>query len=109
MPNKKTIGRRVALIAAGASPEMAALPLRLQPLELMLDVLNDASLPLDVRLNAARWAAPYCHHHRGQIDVSDAARPLVVQILKFAAPPAELADAAPTIEHDPRDATAPPD
>jgi hypothetical protein len=83
VPNKKTIGRQMALMAAGASPEVAAQPLRQQPLELMLDVMNDASLSLDVRLNAARWAAPYVHHHKGQVDTNGISQPLVVQILRF--------------------------
>jgi hypothetical protein len=91
----------MALIAAGASPEEATKPLRLQPLELMLDVVNDASLPLDVRLNAARWAAPYVHHHKGQVDTSGRDVPLQVTILRFTDPEPldRLADK--TIEHDP--------
>jgi hypothetical protein len=96
----------MALMAAGASPEVAAQPPRQQPLELMLDVMNDASLSLDVRLNAARWAAPYVHHHKGQVDTGDISRPLVVQILKFA----DLANepARRTIEHDPQPPSVPP-
>jgi hypothetical protein len=83
VPNKKTIGRRMALLAAGASPELAAQPPRLQPLTLMLDVMNDASLPLEMRLTAARWAAPYVHHHKGQVDTGDISRPLMIQVVRF--------------------------
>jgi hypothetical protein len=97
VPNKRTVGRRLALMAAGVNTEAAALPLRLQPLELMLNVVNDVSLPLEVRLNAARWSAPYVHHHKGQVDINGMSQPLVVQILRFS----EASEpAAVTIEHD---------
>lgn len=88
-------------MAVGASPEVAAQPLRLQPLELMLDVVNDASLPLDVRLNAARWAAPYVHHHKGQVDQAGRDVPITIQVIRFAEPGSldRLADK--TIDHDP--------
>jgi hypothetical protein len=87
---------------------VAALPPRLQPLELLLDVLNDASLSLEVRLNAARWAAPYVHHHKGQVDTSGRDAPLQVMIVKFNDVRDEIetndrmAEPKPvTIEHDP--------
>jgi hypothetical protein len=102
-PNKRTLALRAGLVAAGASPEGAAQPPRLQPLELLVNTLNDVSLPLDVRLNAARWAAPYVHAHQGRVDVSDIARPLVVQILRFS----EASEPEPVvIEHDQRSSTS---
>ena len=33
----------------------------LKPLEFMLDVMRDESLPLDIRVEAAKAALPYCH------------------------------------------------
>ena len=105
VPNKKTVGRRLALVAAGVNAEAAARPLRLQPLELMLDVGNDVSLPLDGRLNAARWSAPYVHHHKGQVDVSDVSRPLMIQVIRFAdgeplEPPRPVLDMGKLVEID---------
>ena len=100
--NKKTIALRQGLIVAGARPEEAALPPALAPLEFMLAVVRDENLPLEVRLNAARWSAPYCHHHKGQVDVNGISQPLVVQILRFS----EANDPkAVTIEHDSNEAT----
>jgi hypothetical protein len=86
------------------------LPPRLQPLELMLDVVNDASLPLELRLAAARHAAPYVHHQKGQVDTSGRDVPLTVQILRFSDVVVEPRDrlAQPerkTIEHDPSPAS----
>ncbi len=105
VPNRKTIGLRMGLMAAGAPVEVVALPLRQQPLEFMLGAMNDASLPLEVRLNAARWAAPYVHAHKGQVDLNGISRPLLVQIIKFA----DLASepARKTIEHDPQPSVSP--
>jgi hypothetical protein len=104
-PNKRTVALRAGLVVAGASPERAAQPPRLQPLELLVNTLNDTSLPLETRLDAARWAAPYCHAHQGRVDVSDISRPLQVTILRFAdvEPLDRLAEKV--IEHDP---TEPP-
>jgi hypothetical protein len=99
--NKKTLGLQAGLLAAGASPEIAAQPLRLQPLQFMLDVMNDASLPFEVRLNAARWSAPYCHHHKRQVDTNGISQPLVVQILRFSP---EASEPAVVIEHDSNEA-----
>jgi hypothetical protein len=105
VPNKKTVGRRLALMAAGVNPDAAALPLRLQPLEFMLDVVNDVNLPLDVRLNAARWSAPYVHHHKGQIDINGISQPLLVQVIRFAdgeqlEPPRPVLDMGKVVEVD---------
>jgi hypothetical protein len=68
----------------------------------MLAVVRDENLPLEVRLTAARWSAPYCHHHKGGIDVSGISQPLVVQILRFSS---EASEPKPmTIEHDSNEA-----
>ena len=73
--SKKLVALRAGLVAAGASPEEAAMPPALLPLDLMLSVLRDEQLPLEVRLTAARYAAPYCHHHKGQVDVNGSCLP----------------------------------
>jgi hypothetical protein len=86
---------------AGMNPEAATLSRRQQPLELMLDMLNDASLPHELRLAAARYAAPYCHHHKGQVDTNGISQPLVVQILRFSP---EASEPAVVIEHDSNEA-----
>jgi hypothetical protein len=64
----------------------------------MLAVVRDENLPLEVRLAAARYAAPYCHHHKGQVDTNGISQPLVVQILRFSP---EASEPKPvTIEHN---------
>ena len=82
-PNRRTLALRQGLVTVGAKPEEAALPPALLPLDLMLSVVRDENLPLEVRLTAARYAAPYCHHHKGQVDTNGISQPLVVQILRF--------------------------
>ena len=84
-------------MTVGAKPEEAALPPALLPLDLMLSVVRDENLPLEVRLTAARWSAPYCHHHKGQVDVNGISQPLVVQIVKFSP---EASEPAVVIEHE---------
>jgi hypothetical protein len=94
--NKQTVVRRRFLVAAGASPEMAAKPPSQLPLEFMLDVMNDTNQSLDLRLTAARWAAPYVHSTKGHVDVSGISQPMVVQILRFSP---EASEPPVTIEH----------
>jgi hypothetical protein len=95
-PNKRTLALRQGLVTVGARPEEAALPPALLPLDLMLSVVRDENLPLEVRLAAARYAAPYCHHHKGQVDTNGISQPLVVQILRFSP---EASEPPVTIEH----------
>lgn len=71
IPNKASIQRAREIAESG-----------LTPLDYMISVLRDASLPLDKRLQAAKDAAPYVHpklasvEHRG-----DAENPIAFAIL----------------------------
>ena len=79
------------------------MPPALLPLDLMLSVVRNESLSLEVRLTAARYAAPYCHHHKGQVDTTGRDVPLTVQILRFSdlEPLGRSGKLEPlTIEHD---------
>lgn len=40
------------------------------PLEFMLDALRDESRPFDVRMDAAKAAAPYVHPRLSQVDAN---------------------------------------
>jgi hypothetical protein len=95
--NKRTVVLRRGFVEAGASPEMAAKPPRQMPLDFMLDLLNDTTQSLDLRLVAARYAAPYVHSTKGHVNVSSISQPLVVQILRFSS---EASEPAVVIEHN---------
>jgi hypothetical protein len=95
--NKQTVVRQRGFVAAGASPEMAAKPPGQLPLSFMLDLMNDTNQSLELRLVAARYAAPYVHSTKGHVDVSGISQPLVVQILRFSP---EASEPAMVIEHD---------
>jgi hypothetical protein len=62
-PNKATAAKAAEIAASG-----------LTPLDYMLDVMRDGDKPLDVRLDAAKSAAPYVHpklasvEHKGNKD-----------------------------------------
>jgi hypothetical protein len=53
-PNKKTVLRNAALSAAAADPNLA-------PLDYLLNVLREPTIPLETRIAAAREALPYFH------------------------------------------------
>lgn len=74
VPNKRTSAQAVAarLLAAGQSP-----------LEFLTGVYRDATVGLELRVEAARAAAPYVHPRRLAI-ANDADQPLTVQIVRFA-------------------------
>ena len=88
-------------MTVGAKPEEAALPPALMPLDLMLAVLRNDQLPLEVRLTAARYAAPFCHPHKG-IDINGISQPLIVQVIRFSTEASEPK----VIEHDQRPPTS---
>ena len=102
-PNRRTLGLRMGLMAAGAPSELANKPLRQLPLDFLLEVMADESHPIATRLDAAKAAAPYVHFRKGLVDTSGRDVPLVVQVLRFADVQGELeTDAGPepvTIEH----------
>src|SRR5215472_7290226 len=107
-PNKRTLGLRMGLAAAGAPLELAQKPSRQLPLDFLLEVMADESHPIATRVDAAKAAAPYVHFRKGLVDTSGRDVPLTVQILRFTDVAGELegsdrpAKPEPvTIEHDP--------
>ncbi len=54
-PNKKTLLRNAAFIAAAADPNTS-------PLDFFLNLMNDKNLPLEIRVTAAHEALPYDHN-----------------------------------------------
>ena len=57
--NRRTLAEKEALAASGLSP-----------LDYMLSVLRDKKQPEELRLTAAKAAAPYCHRALKAIEVS---------------------------------------
>jgi hypothetical protein len=68
---------------AGTPAEAAVKPAHQQPLEFLINVMEDQSLPLATRVDAAKAAAPYVHFRKGLIDTNGRDVPLTVQILRF--------------------------
>ena len=112
--NKRTLALRMGLIAAGAPPDLATPPelavksTRQQPLEFLLNVMEDESQPIATRVDAAKAAAPYVHFRKGLIDTNGRDVPLTVQILRFSdlEPLGRSGKPEPvmTIEHDSNEA-----
>jgi hypothetical protein len=105
--NRRTLGLRMGLAAAGAPLELAEKPPRQQPLAFLIDAMNNEDLPIATRIDAAKAAAPYVHFRKGQVDTSGRDVPLTVQIIRFSDLAGELKasdrPATPeqvTIEHD---------
>src|SRR5215471_12387880 len=90
-PNKRTLGLRMGLVAAGAPLELAEKPPRQAPLDFLLDVMADESHPIATRVDAAKAAAPYVHCRKGLVDTSGRDVPITVQILRFSDVGGELA------------------
>ena len=116
-PNRRTLGLQMGLVAAGAPPELTTTPpqqpltLQQQPLTFLLTAMNDATLPITTRIDAAKAAAPYVHFRKGLVDTSGRDVPLTVQILRFSDVVVDPRDrlAEPertTIEHDPQPPTS---
>ena len=82
-PNRRTLGRRMGLVAAGVPPELAEKSLRQLPLDFLLDVMADESQPIATRVDAAKAAAPYVHFRKGLVDTSGRDVPITVQVLRF--------------------------
>lgn len=80
-PNRRTAAtaKAAALIESGETP-----------LEFLTNVFRDAGTPLDVRVDAAKAAAPYVHARLSSIDIGNKdGQPLVVEIVRFGDPAAE--------------------
>ena len=92
-PNKRSIGLRLGLLEAGASPEEAIK----RPLQFLLAVVADESQPIGTRIAAATSALPYTNHRLGLVDTNGTSQPLVVQILRFSP---EASEPGVVIEHD---------
>ena len=106
-PNKRSIGLRLGLLTVGAPPDAAVKPLRQQPLEFLLNVMEDESQTIATRVDAAKAAAPYVHFRKGLIDTTGRDVPLTVQILRFSdlEPLGRSGKLEPvTIEHDSNEA-----
>jgi hypothetical protein len=73
----------MGLVAAGAPPELATKPPQEQPLTFLLSAMNDATLPITTRIDAAKAAAPYVHFRKGLVDTTGRDVPLTVQIIRF--------------------------
>lgn len=69
-PNKATAAKQAAIAASG-----------LTPLDFMLNALRDEDNSFDVRMDAAKAAAPYCHPRRAAVDAegNDSALTVIVQ------------------------------
>jgi hypothetical protein len=107
-PNKRTLGLRMGLVAAGAPVELAEKPPRQQPLDFLLEVMADDTKPIATRVDAAKAVAPYVHFRKGLVDTSGRDVPITVQVVRFTDLAGELETtdrlAVPepvTIEHDP--------
>ncbi len=69
-PNRATAAKEAAIAASGMTP-----------LDYMLAVMRDSRADYEVRLDAAKGAAPYVHPKLAQVDATirgDAAHPLVI-------------------------------
>lgn len=66
-PNKMTAAKALAIQASG-----------LTPLDFMIQVVRDASKPLEVRMDAAKAAAPYIHPRLASVEHTGAqGKPLI--------------------------------
>jgi hypothetical protein len=107
-PNRRTLGLRIGLVAAGAPLELAEKTPRQLPLDFLLEVMADENQPIATRVDAAKAAAPYVHFRKGLVDTTGRDVPLTVQVIRFTEMAGKLeapdreADPKPlTIEHDP--------
>ena len=64
--NRKTLLKQASLAAAAADPNIS-------PKDFLLAVMRDPSAPVELRLQAARIAAPLCHAKPGASNPGDSA------------------------------------
>jgi hypothetical protein len=95
-PNKKTIARRMAFMAAAASPEGPT-----PPFKFLSDVMNNENNELPVRIDAAKALLPYTNFRKGLVDTAGRDVPLTVQIIRFSP---EASEPAVVIEHNSNEA-----
>jgi hypothetical protein len=79
VPNKRSIGLRLGLMATGATPEEAMK----RPLAFLLAVVADESQPIGTRIAAATSALPYTNHRLGLVDTAGRDTRLIVQVVRF--------------------------
>jgi len=101
-PNRRTLALRQGLVTVGAPPDAAVKPPRQQPLEFLLNVMEDASHPIATRVDAAKAAAPYVHFRKGMVDQAGRDQPITVQVIRFSDMTSKLEPV--TIEHDSNEA-----
>ena len=65
--NRKTLLKQSSLAAAAADPNIS-------PKDFLLKVMRDPSAPIELRLQAARIAAPLCHAKPGADDPGNSAK-----------------------------------
>jgi hypothetical protein len=76
--NKRTLGLRMGLVAAGAPPELMT-----PPFEFLSAVMRNEGNELSVRIDAAKALLPYTNFRKGLVDTSGRDVPLTVQVLRF--------------------------
>lgn len=77
VPNRATQARQEEIAASG-----------LTPLEYLIGVLRDDGVPTDVRLEAAKAAAPYVHPRLASVDLHSTGRSgIVVNVQRIDAKP----------------------
>jgi hypothetical protein len=105
--NKKTVGLRSGLAAAGASGELVLKPPKQLPLQFLLNMMDDETQPITMRIDCAKAALPFLHHRKGLVDINGRDAPVTVQIVRFRDLEGEfetrdrLVEPGPVIEHDP--------
>jgi hypothetical protein len=77
-PNKKTVLKEAAIRAAGVDPNSS-------PLDFLLGLMRDPKLPLDLRVDFAKTAAPYLH-----TKLKEPARDAATAIKDYGAPPPQV-------------------
>ena len=60
---RKVLAKHITLLDLGTDPETA-------PLEFFLAIMRRGDLPLNVRMDAGRCAAPYCHRALKAVDMN---------------------------------------
>src|SRR5579863_9509464 len=80
------IGKRVARMALESNGEYQA------PLDFLITVMQDATQPLEMRVDCAKAAAPYVHAKLQSIDItSEEDRRMVIEFVDFRAAPSTTA------------------